>query len=150
MVLGFIRCQGCFTETPPWTRGNQPRNGCMTERPHQEMGSTLIAVTFDFKDGIQDSHHPRPGMPFKAIGFPRTSYFPDNHEGRNILCLLRKAFNRFLLFNGGRLNPNLKIDVVETDVVSLITDLESAREFTRNYLRRVVDDLKRVGISQDD
>jgi deltex-like protein len=46
------------------------------------------------------SEHPEPGKPYK--GTRRTAFLPDNAEGRQVLRLLRKAFDQRLTFTVGR------------------------------------------------
>lgn len=59
-------------------------------------GCGTIVITFTFYDGVQSSEHPNPGGSYK--GMSCMAYFPDTQEGRQILKLLRKAFDARLVF----------------------------------------------------
>ncbi|NXX89327.1 DTX3L ligase, partial [Centropus bengalensis] len=59
-----------------------------------------IEITYDMSGGIQTSNHPNPGKPYCATS--RTAYLPDNKEGREVLQLLRRAFNQKLIFTVGQ------------------------------------------------
>ena len=34
--------------------------------------------------GTQGPEHPHPGRPYRAIGFPRTAYIPNNEKGKKV------------------------------------------------------------------
>ena len=55
-----------------------------------------IAVTFYFYGGIQSSEHPNPGGLYKGTSL--VAYLPETQEGKEILKLLRKAFDARLVF----------------------------------------------------
>ncbi|XP_050406444.1 uncharacterized protein LOC126821890 [Patella vulgata] len=81
-------------------KGNQP-DGKMEHHilhAHLEGFShcDTIEIIYSFNDGIQSANHPRPGYPFK--GKTETAYLPDNMEGREILKLLKLAFDKRLIF----------------------------------------------------
>lgn len=88
-------------------RGNQPLNGTMRIRktrhllPGFENNSTgTLQIAYYFPDGIQDETHPNPGQPYR--GTSRNAYLPENHEGRDILRLLTKAFELRQTFTIGQ------------------------------------------------
>ena len=58
-----------------------------------------IVIYYSFPSGIQGSEHPNPGRRYE--GTARTAYLPDNREGREVLQLLRKAFEARLVFTVG-------------------------------------------------
>ena len=60
----------------------------------------MIYSVFLFCFSTQQSNHPNPGKPYYATS--RTAYLPDNKEGREILQLLRRAFNQKLIFTVGQ------------------------------------------------
>ncbi|XP_053420840.1 LOW QUALITY PROTEIN: protein mono-ADP-ribosyltransferase PARP14-like [Nycticebus coucang] len=81
-------------------KGNQP-NGSMhvTRSPqslpgYESCGS--IVITYDMKTGLQTEEHPNPGKRYS--GRQQTAYLPDNEEGREVLRLLRRAFDHKLIF----------------------------------------------------
>ncbi|NXK99302.1 DTX3L ligase, partial [Mesembrinibis cayennensis] len=59
-----------------------------------------IEITYSMHGGIQTSNHPNPGKPYDATY--RKAYLPDNEEGREILQLLRRAFEQKLIFTVGQ------------------------------------------------
>uniref|UniRef100_A0A663N9G2 E3 ubiquitin-protein ligase n=1 Tax=Athene cunicularia TaxID=194338 RepID=A0A663N9G2_ATHCN len=59
-----------------------------------------IMITYNMYSGIQTKSHPNPGKRYAATS--RTAYLPDNKEGREVLSLLKKAFNQKLIFTVGR------------------------------------------------
>uniref|UniRef100_A0A8C0HII2 E3 ubiquitin-protein ligase n=1 Tax=Buteo japonicus TaxID=224669 RepID=A0A8C0HII2_9AVES len=85
-------------------KGDQPE-GTMSTRT---VSSSLpgypkcgtIEITYSMYGGIQTSNHPNPGKPYCATS--RRAYLPDNKEGREILQLLRRAFNQKLIFTVGQ------------------------------------------------
>lgn len=54
--------------------------------------------------------HPNPGQHYKPAF--RTAYLPDNEEGREILQLLRRAFNQKLIFTVGQSRTTGKQSVI--------------------------------------
>jgi deltex-like protein len=59
-----------------------------------------IEITYSFSSGIQGPLNPYPGKPFS--GTTRKAYLPNNKEGREILALLRRAFDDQHIFTIGR------------------------------------------------
>lgn len=55
---------------------------------------------FLFCFSTKQSNHPNPGNPYSST--VRIAYLPDNKEGREILQLLRKAFDQKLIFTVGQ------------------------------------------------
>ena len=83
--------------------GNQP-DGTMNHHtsrmslPGYESCGTII-IKYLIPSGIQGPNHPYPGTQF--FGTSRTAFLPDNLEGREVLGLLKKAFDRRLVFTVG-------------------------------------------------
>lgn len=63
-------------------------------------GAGTIIIRYSIPSGIQEDGHPSPGKRF--VGASRTAYIPDIPEGRDLLKLLRVAFERKLIFTVGR------------------------------------------------
>ena len=63
------------------------------------VGCGTIVIYYSFPSGIQGADHPNPGQRYD--GTARTAYLPDNREGREVLQLLRKAFDARLVFTVG-------------------------------------------------
>nr|DBA19534.1 TPA: hypothetical protein GDO54_015354 [Pyxicephalus adspersus] len=83
--------------------GNQP-DGTMRETTRRSslpgfVGCDTIVIQYNFPGGVQKKNHPNPGKYFS--GTSRTTYLPDNKEGRQILSLLKKAFDQRLIFTVG-------------------------------------------------
>jgi len=57
----------------------------------------MLSNVFCFS--TKQSNHPNPGKPYSAT--TRLAYLPDNKEGREVLQLLRRAFNQKLIFTVG-------------------------------------------------
>lgn len=55
-----------------------------------------LMVTFELEDGIQNSNHPRPGLPYK--GTTKKVYLPEIPEHREILAFYEKALHTGRLF----------------------------------------------------
>jgi deltex-like protein len=58
-----------------------------------------IRIDYYFQSGTQGRQHPNPGQ--RYYGTTRTAYLPDCPEGREVLGLLRKAFDARLTFTIG-------------------------------------------------
>ena len=84
--------------------GNQPpgtMNWYYDEWQHlpgyERYGS--IRINYFFPDGSQSPEHPNPGQ--RYYGTARTAFLPDCHEGREVLQLLKRAFDSRLTFTIG-------------------------------------------------
>ena len=62
-------------------------------------GHGSIRISYYFSDGTQGPHHPNPGQQY--YGTSRTAYLPDCPEGKEVLRLLKWAFDARLLFTIG-------------------------------------------------
>lgn len=85
------------------TYGNMPRGSMRVDvldmsLPGYEKDKT-IQITFDFPGGRQGDDHPNPGARYG--GDHRVAYLPDCKEGRHVLQMIQKAWNRRLLFTIG-------------------------------------------------
>ncbi|XP_070574032.1 uncharacterized protein [Ptychodera flava] len=85
-------------------RGNQPPGSMehYLEKDRHLPGFDqvgTIVILYDFKDGFQGVNHPNPGELY--LGTQRTAYLPANAEGREVLGLLKKAFDLGVLFTIG-------------------------------------------------
>ena len=61
-----------------------------------------IVINYHLPSGLQGPEHPNPGQYYE--GTSRTAYLPDNREGREVLQLLRRAFDARLVFTIGTSN----------------------------------------------
>jgi len=62
-------------------------------------GYGTITIDYRFSSGVQGKEHPNPGQRYQ--GTERTAYLPDTREGREVLQLLRRAFDARLVFTVG-------------------------------------------------
>ncbi|XP_068160439.1 E3 ubiquitin-protein ligase DTX3L1 isoform X2 [Antennarius striatus] len=99
--------------------GCQPQGEMTWEILHRVLpafpNSNTLQVNFTFTDGVQTEKHPHPGQPY--TGLQISTFLPDNHDGRKLLKLLEKAFDRKLLFMIST-NKDGK-DVVTTKIIPL-------------------------------
>ncbi|CAJ0952832.1 unnamed protein product [Ranitomeya imitator] len=132
--------------------GNQP-DGTMkvttsTQILRGHPGCGTINIHYDIPGGIQQKNHPNPGKPFH--GTHRTAYLPDNREGREVLNLLRKAFDQKLIFTVGESRTTGAKDTVTWNDIHHKTSLQGgAAGFgfpDPDYLKRVRDELKAKGV----
>ncbi|NXM84283.1 DTX3L ligase, partial [Oenanthe oenanthe] len=59
-----------------------------------------IQIDYAMNGGIQTDSHPNPGQRYEPVH--RIAYLPNNKEGREILQLLRRAFEQKLIFTVGQ------------------------------------------------
>ena len=60
----------------------------------------LISFLNTVFQGIQGPNHPHPGWQF--LGDTRFAYLPNSPEGKEVLTLLKKAFDAKLIFTVGK------------------------------------------------
>ncbi|NXJ54356.1 DTX3L ligase, partial [Spizaetus tyrannus] len=107
-----------------------------------------IEITYSMHSGIQTSNHPNPGKPYCATS--RRAYLPDNKEGREILQLLKRAFNQKLIFTVGQSRTTGAKDVITwNDIHHKTSTTGGPANFgypDPDYLKRVRSELKARGI----
>ncbi|XP_004467213.2 E3 ubiquitin-protein ligase DTX3L [Dasypus novemcinctus] len=133
-------------------RGNQP-DGTMdvsfitSKLPGYESCGSILIV-YDMRGGIQTKEHPNPGS--KYSGIKRTAFLPDNEEGREVLRLLRKAFDQKLIFTVGESRMTGASGVITWNDIHHKTSTSGGPEMygypDPDYLKRVKDELKAKGI----
>lgn len=117
-ICGHKYCSGCLArslQASPYCAvcrnplqeitGDQPDGGKMSHHilnfslaGHQ--GFNTIKITYYIPSGVQGPNHPHPGRQF--TGDTRYAYLPDSPEGREVLGLLKRAFNAKLIFTVGK------------------------------------------------
>ncbi|KAH1184502.1 hypothetical protein KIL84_012443 [Mauremys mutica] len=132
-------------------QGNQPE-GTMSYSsfsysiPSYHCGT--IKIDYQMRGGIQTKNHPNPGRPYS--GTSRTAYLPDNKEGREILQLLKRAFDQRLIFTVGQSRTSGANDVITWNDIHHKTSMHGGPEMfgypDPNYLKRVREELKAKGI----
>ncbi|XP_050978900.1 uncharacterized protein dtx3lb.2 isoform X5 [Labeo rohita] len=132
--------------------GNQP-NGAMDVRQmrlslpgYPQCGT--IEIIYSIPNGIQTKKHPNPGKPFH--GAVRYAYLPDNHEGNEVLALLRRAFDQKLIFTVGTSTTSGVENAVTWNDIHHKTNISGGPQCygypDPDYLKRVKDELKAKGI----
>uniref|UniRef100_K1QYY2 E3 ubiquitin-protein ligase n=1 Tax=Magallana gigas TaxID=29159 RepID=K1QYY2_MAGGI len=136
------------------TEGNQPPGVISVEKegrslPGYENCGTII-VKYNFKSGIQGLEHPNPGQPYE--GTERRGFLPDNKEGQKVQRLLKKAFDRRLVFTIGYSRTTGKDNVVTWNDIHHKTKRDTgAQRFgypDPTYLQRVQEELAVKGVTE--
>ncbi|XP_072482532.1 E3 ubiquitin-protein ligase DTX3L-like [Notamacropus eugenii] len=133
-------------------RGNQP-DGTMTTSyrtsslPGYNSCGTIV-IHYDMRGGIQTEDHPNPGKRYE--GTRRVAYLPNNEEGRQVLLLLRRAFDQRLIFTVGQSRTSGVKDVITwNDIHHKTLQFGGPENFgypDPGYLQRVKQELKAKGI----
>ncbi|NXR59554.1 DTX3L ligase, partial [Rhadina sibilatrix] len=107
-----------------------------------------IQIDYVMNGGIQTSSHPNPGQRYGPAH--RVAYLPDNEEGREILKLLRRAFDQKLIFTVGQSCSTGQQSVITWNDIHHKTALEGGPTGFGYpdcyYLQRVRSELKAKGI----
>lgn len=97
---------------------------------------------------MQTEQHPKPGQWYSGIN--RTAYLPDNKEGREVLQLLKKAFDQKLIFTvGTSRTTGMENQVTWNDIHHKTSSSGGPENFgypDHGYLSRVRDELKAKGV----
>ncbi|XP_029998403.1 E3 ubiquitin-protein ligase DTX3L [Sphaeramia orbicularis] len=133
--------------------GTQPEGGRMdvttdpSALPGYEQYGT-ITIHYRIPGGIQKEEHPNPGHPYDGV--LRTAYLPDCTEGRNILKLLKQAFDQRLIFTVGRSSTSGRNNTVTWNDIHHKTSKHGGPTCygypDPEYLSRVREELKIKGI----
>ncbi|XP_074134743.1 E3 ubiquitin-protein ligase DTX3L-like [Sminthopsis crassicaudata] len=133
-------------------KGNQP-DGTMTTSyrtsslPGYNSYGTIV-IHYDMRGGIQTEEHPNPGKRYE--GTRRVAYLPNNEEGRQVLHLLRRAFDQRLIFTVGQSRTSGVKDVITwNDIHHKTLQFGGPENFgypDPSYLQRVKLELKAKGI----
>lgn len=152
---GSLQCPTCkriygtkFGNCPPGYMTETLLNHSLPSYEH----CRTIRVTYAISPGIQGPEHPNPGKRFNARGFPRFGYLPDNTEGRMVLSLLRKAWERRLTFTIGTSVTTGEPDTVVWNEIHHKTEIHNHMGHgypDPNYLTNVVSELAAQGVSQE-
>ncbi|XP_056254363.1 E3 ubiquitin-protein ligase DTX3L-like [Seriola aureovittata] len=107
-----------------------------------------IVIDYNIRSGKQTKKHPNPGQHYGGIH--RTAYLPDNSEGREVLKLLKKAFDQRLIFTiGTSRTTGLDNQVTWNDIHHKTSTTGGPQNFgypDPDYLSRVREELKAKGI----
>ncbi|KAM3877866.1 E3 ubiquitin-protein ligase DTX3L-like [Diretmus argenteus] len=107
-----------------------------------------ININYHIPSGTQSKRHPTPGKAF--YGISRAAYLPDNQEGREVLQLLKKAFDQKLIFTVGTSRTTGADGQVTWNDIHHKTSIHGGPECygypDPGYLSRVKEELKAKGI----
>jgi len=150
------RCPSCrkhygvvYGNMPPGTmRVHTLAESLPGHHPHP-----TLQLSFHFPAGTQDVDHPQPGVPY--CGDQRVAFLPDTAEGRAVLALLQKAWQRRLLFTVGRsLSRNVDHCVIFNGIHLKTRQCSTASEPwgypDPTYLLRVTGELNEKGVYADE
>ncbi|XP_015489790.1 E3 ubiquitin-protein ligase DTX3L [Parus major] len=132
--------------------GNQPEGTMSTKTISFSLpgypNCDTIQIDYAMKGGIQTSSHPNPGQRYGPVH--RTAYLPNSEEGREILQLLRRAFNQKLIFTVGQSHTTGEQSVIIWNDIHHKTAMKGGpTQFgypDSTYLQRVRSELKAKGI----
>ncbi|NXS80177.1 DTX3L ligase, partial [Erpornis zantholeuca] len=132
--------------------GNQPEGTMSTRIFHFSLPGypdcDTIQIDYFMKAGYQTSSHPNPGQYYGPTH--RTAYLPDNKEGREILQLLKRAFDQKLIFTVGQSRTTGQQSAITWNDIHHKTTIDGGPAGfgypDPSYLQRVRSELKAKGI----
>lgn len=133
-------------------KGNQPHGEMTTQPGFYSLpgfeGCGTIIINYYFPPGIQGPEHPNPGQRYG--GTSRTAYLPDSRKGREVLQLLKRAFDARLVFTvGTSTTTGLPNQITWNDIHHKTNIRGGPTGFgypDPDYLRRVKEELAAKGI----
>ncbi|XP_047465427.1 probable E3 ubiquitin-protein ligase DTX3 [Mugil cephalus] len=148
-------CPICNTYYGVYT-GTQPEGTMTVTRSFQSLpgfeGCGSLIINYIFPAGIQGPQHPNPGVRYSSTS--RTAYLPACREGEKVLRLLRKAFDRRLIFTIGRsATTGLNNVITWNDIHHKTNPVGGPQCFgypDPQYLSRVQEELRLKGVTEDD
>ncbi|XP_067866242.1 probable E3 ubiquitin-protein ligase DTX2 isoform X2 [Heterodontus francisci] len=152
---GSLQCPSCKTIYGEKT-GTQPKGKMDVYLLPQSLpgypDSGSIQIVYNIPHGIQGPEHPNPGKPYTARGFPRHCYLPYSEKGKQVLELLKVAWNRRLIFTVGTSNTTGETDTVVWNEIHHKTEMGSnvsGHGFPDpNYLDNVIEELAAQGVTE--
>ncbi|XP_048413126.1 probable E3 ubiquitin-protein ligase DTX2 isoform X2 [Stegostoma tigrinum] len=153
---GSLQCPSCKTIYGEKT-GTQPKGKMDIYLLPQSLpgypDSGSIQIVYNIPHGIQGPEHPNPGKPYTARGFPRHCYLPYCEKGRQVLELLKVAWNRRLIFTVGTSSTTGETDTVVWNEIHHKTEMGSNLSGhgypDPNYLDNVIAELAAQGITEE-
>ncbi|XP_013874888.1 probable E3 ubiquitin-protein ligase DTX3 [Austrofundulus limnaeus] len=140
---------GVYTGTQPM--GTMTVTRSWLSLPGYE-GCGSITIQYSFPAGIQGPEHPNPGVRYSSTS--RTAFLPACAEGEKVLKLLRKAFDRRLIFTVGRSATTGLNNVITWNDIHHKTSTTGGPECfgypDPEYLLRVQEELYLKGVTEDD
>ncbi|XP_054473047.1 E3 ubiquitin-protein ligase DTX3L-like [Anoplopoma fimbria] len=111
-------------------------------------GCGTITIHYDIPSGVQKENHSNPGQYYSGIN--RSAYLPDNKEGKEVLGLLKKAFDQKLIFTVGTSRTTGRDNQVTWNDIHHKTSPTGGPQCygypDPGYLSRVKEELKAKGI----
>ncbi|KAF7660111.1 hypothetical protein LDENG_00287750 [Lucifuga dentata] len=111
-----------------------------------------IVIRYDFPAGIQGPEHPNPGVRYSRTS--RTAFLPACEEGEKVLRLLKKAFDRRLIFTVGQSATTGLNNVITWNDIHHKTNIKGGPECfgypDDDYLLRVQEELRLKGVTEND
>ncbi|XP_062248069.1 probable E3 ubiquitin-protein ligase DTX3 [Platichthys flesus] len=147
-------CPICNTYHGAYT-GTQPRGTMAVTRSSQRLPGYehcgCITIQYSFPGGIQGPEHPNPGVSYS--GTFREAYLPACSEGEEVARLLRKAFDRRLIFTIGRSATTGCNNVITWNDIHHKTSKSGGPQCfgypDPAYLFRVREELRLQGVTED-
>ncbi|XP_056131156.1 probable E3 ubiquitin-protein ligase DTX3 isoform X2 [Lampris incognitus] len=140
---------GVYTGTQPEGTMTVTRNWCSL--PGFENSGTIV-IQYHFPAGTQGPEHPNPGV--RYAGTLRTAFLPASKQGEKVLRLLRKAFDRRLVFTIGRSATTGANNAITWNDIHHKTTTEGGLQCfgypDPTYLQRVEEELRLNGVVEDD
>ncbi|XP_013781376.1 E3 ubiquitin-protein ligase DTX4-like isoform X1 [Limulus polyphemus] len=152
---GHIQCPIC-NKIYGVKKGNQPPGSMDVQLIHHSLPGyshcKTLCITYNIRPGVQGPEHPNPGKPYTARGFPRKCYLPDTDKGRKVLELLRKAWDRRLIFTIATSATTSESDTVTWNGIHHKTEMSSSTKGygypDPKYLDNVLKELSVQGITE--
>ncbi|XP_040060090.1 uncharacterized protein dtx3lb.2 isoform X2 [Gasterosteus aculeatus] len=127
--------------------GNMTWTSCPDNVPGFKNCGSII-IHYNIFGGVQTKKHSNPGKRFEGI--QRTAYLPNNQEGKEVLHLLKKAFDQKLIFTiGTSVTTGMDNQVTWNDIHHKTSITGGPERFgypDPGYLSRVKEELKAKGI----
>uniref|UniRef100_A0A8B9KGI9 E3 ubiquitin-protein ligase n=1 Tax=Astyanax mexicanus TaxID=7994 RepID=A0A8B9KGI9_ASTMX len=133
-------------------KGNQPQGTMSFRKQRYDLpgydGCGTIEICYYIPDGKQTDEHPNPGQPYS--GARRQAYLPSNTEGKEVLQLLQRAFDRRLIFTVGTSTFTGANNTITWNGIHHKTSMTGGPQNygypDPDYLKRVKKELKAKGI----
>ena len=131
-------------------------NGHMYITAHKDMHCAgyedcgTIVIEYELKGGVQGPQHLNPGVRYYADS--RVAYLPDNEAGKNVLKLLKKAWEMKLTFRVGTSLTTGDTNVITWNDIHHKTDPSYGPYGypDATYLERVTADMHALGVRLDE
>ena len=111
-----------------------------------------IVINYELKGGVQGPQHPNPGVRYCADG--RQAYLPDNEAGKEVLKLLKKAWEMKLTFRvGTSLSTGAANVITWNDIHHKTRRVGGSANYgypDETYLERVTADMHALGVRLDE